>query len=78
MYHMKSTCTLKLITSENKHNKLFEKLRESEEAQGGGGVQTHKNFIYCSRPFQLIPKERTLGGRLKYSSFIYLFIYFTM
>ena len=37
MYHMKSTCTLKLITSENKHNKLFEKLRESEEAGGGGG-----------------------------------------
>ena len=58
MYHMKSTC--------NKHNKLLEKLRESEEAEGGGGgVQTHKNFIYCSRPFQLVPKERTLGQEVE-------------
>ena len=57
MYHMKSTC--------NKHNKLLEKLRESEEAGGGGGGKTHKNFIYCIRPFQLVPKERTFGQEVE-------------
>ena len=59
-------------------NKRLEKVRESEGG-GGGGAQTHKNFKYCIRPFQPVHKERTertLGRRLKYSSFIYLI--FTM
>ena len=64
------------VKTTNITNKLLDKPRESE--WGGGGVQTHNNFKYCIRPFWLVAKERNLGRRLKYSSFIYLFIYFIL